>query len=203
MNLKFTDLFKAALSTVHLASVEAYATTSDPDLSDQSDVVYSETIPLSMCVESFESDGEIYPETFIAFGYTIKFNSYDDLNDFRTHPDYAEIVNTISSNVLEAVNSPVFGNSDLELEVTRDSDPKNQYLPTYGDPERFTNSTLADMDISTENIIPEINKTYNVNILAGYINEDTSELQNECIRPIDEYDVTNLHGNEWNSLKLG
>jgi hypothetical protein len=155
---------------------------------------------ITTCVSEFESDGNQYPEKLFIYGYEIEFGSKEDLHKFQTHPDRHEIENTIKQNVEQAVSTSQYSgeSSDLELEVARDADPENRRVgKDYGDPHRFTDSTLEDMSISTENVIPAINATYGLNITSGSVVEQTHELPNSCIHPADEYDTAKPSTGGW------
>jgi len=121
-----------------------------------------ETIYIQQCVGNIDTPDQ--PERMFGYGVVIGFQSLEDAEGFRNHPDNGEIENTIK----QFMRSD--GKETLILEGERD---QNKDIYPDADTEGFNDNTLGDFQISVDEIIPEINQTYGVNIEGGFVLEES------------------------------
>ena len=139
------------------------------ELSEISPPVYEMGFTVDDCLESFvDGDGVEHGDTSFTYGLYVQFETYDDMEAFRQHPEFSEMRDTMIRHMQET------GKESLELELSRDQNPF--YTEEERGPDSFTSGTLGDLQVSVDDIIQQVNGAYNVNIRNGYVAEDSTQL---------------------------
>lgn len=159
MALDFTEtgissLFNDGIQGISLPPEVRSEITGEPV--PQASFEHSHTIGNIQCV-----DGRMF-----GYGIEFGFNSAEDLEAFLEHPQRDEIENTIKQ-YIESENEET-----LRLEMNRD-----ESLDVYpnADHESFNDGTIGDFQVSVDEIIPQINQAYGLNIAEGQVREESFE----------------------------
>ena len=140
------------------------------ELSEISPPVYEMGFTVDNCVEAFTDpdDGIEYGDTSFTYGLYVQFETYEDMEAFRQHPEFSEMRDTMIRHMQEN------GKEDLQLELSRDQNPF--YTEEERGPNSFTQGTLDDLQVSVDDIIKQVNGAYNVNIRNGYVAEESTQV---------------------------
>lgn len=128
-------------------------------------------LPISDCLtDLFYEDGSKAPDAGFHYSIHFEMDNLHDYNELVNHPQVDEIVNTITSYMLE------HGHAVLELELLRDQNEAGAYAADEVGPNTLTPNTIADMEIILKDLVADINATYGVHIAGAGVNTSAQEV---------------------------
>lgn len=120
-----------------------------------------ETLVIQQCV----GGGDV-PARMFGYGVRIGFSNAEEHQAFTEHPDRSEIEQTILQHMRND------GEETLLIERDRD---QGGYYPNAS-PETFNDGTLGDFQVAIDDLLPELNKIYDLNIHGGYVLEESLDI---------------------------
>lgn len=155
-NINIAEDFRGA--TTPLIPPEAFENGFGVELPPRQDnpFAHDEVLGIQQCV-----DGR-----FFGYGVQLGFETPEDLQAFRDHPQRTEIEATIKEYIASENEETLF------LEMERDDG--GAY--SHADHESFNSGTLGDFQVSVDEIIPQINQAYGLNIQGGQVLQESVEV---------------------------